>query len=96
LHTQPVCKKQFYRGEKSVFMLTTVTTVTTMVALGASAVISVAAVIALLAFLTTRELAHASESSFSIRIAKFASAGILPLLMAFLVIVVVTIAGALW
>ncbi|MFC2014420.1 hypothetical protein ACFLUP_00315 [Chloroflexota bacterium] len=72
-------------------MITTVTTVTTVAALGISAVMSVAAVITLIVFLTTRELAAASNYTLPSRIARFASVGILPLVIAFAVIVLVKI-----
>ncbi len=71
--------------------VTTVTTVTTIVALGLTGVISIAAVVLLMLFLTTKELAGAGSSGFSLRIAKFASVGILPLVMAFAVIVAMKI-----
>ncbi len=75
--------------------ITTVTTVTTIAALGLTTFIGAAAVLTLLAFLTTRELASASHSRFSLRIAKFASIGILPLVMTFAAIVAVKIAEIL-
>lgn len=78
-------------------MITTVTvsTVTTMVAMGLTAVVTIAAVVSLLCFLVTRELASAHGSSTSLRVAKFLSVGILPLAMAFAVIVAVRIAEVL-
>lgn len=72
-------------------MVTTVTTVTTLVALGISAVIGVIAVITLIAFLVTREMANTSNSGLSLRLARFASIGILPLIMAFATIIIVKI-----
>ncbi len=75
--------------------VTTVTMVTTIAALGITAAISAAAVATLIAFLTTRELASTSNSRFPLRIAKFASVGILPLVIAFAVIVTVKIADML-
>ena len=75
--------------------VTTVTTVTTIAALGLTGVISIAAIILLMLFLTTKELAGASNRGFSMRIAKFASVGILPLVMAFAVIVVMKIVEVL-
>jgi len=75
--------------------VTTVTTVTTMAVLGLTAAISVATIITLMVFLATRELASAGNSRFSLRIAKFASVGILPLVMAFAIIVAVKIAEVL-
>ena len=73
---------------------TTVTTVTTVAALGLTAAIGIAAVVSLIAFLTTKELADARSSSTSFRIAKFASVGIVPLVVAFAVMVAVEIAKA--
>ena len=75
--------------------VTTVTTVTTIAALGITAAISIAAVTTLIAFLTTRELASTGDSPFPLRIAKFASVGILPLIIAFVAIVTIKIAEVL-
>ena len=75
--------------------VTTVTTVTTIAALGLTGVVSVAAVALLILFLTTKELAGAGNSGFSLRIAKFVSVGILPLVMAFVVIVFMRIVEVL-
>ena len=75
--------------------VTTVTTVTTIATLGITTAISIATVTTLIAFLTTRELASTGNSRFTLRIAKFASAGILPLIIAFAVIVTVKIAEML-
>ena len=85
--------KEISESKKSVFMITTstITTVTTIAALGISAVISMAAVIALTAFLATKELAHAGNSQIALRIARFASVGILPLIMSFIVLVVIKV-----
>ena len=69
-------------------MITTIT-VTTVVGLGA--IISMAAVASLMIFLASRELANAGLSHFSSRIARFASVGIVPLVMAFAAIVAVKI-----
>ena len=71
--------------------VTTVTTVTTIAALGLTGVISIAAVVLLMLFLTTRELAGATHRGSSLRIARFVSVGILPLVMAFAVIVAIKI-----
>ena len=81
-------------------MITTVTTammltVTTITALGLTAAISIAAIVSLIALLTTRELANAGGSGTSLRIAKFVSVGIVPLVIAFAVIVVLKVAEAL-
>ena len=70
---------------------TTITTVTTIAAMGLTAVVSLAAVVGLIFFLTIKELATAGESPTSLRIARFFSVGILPLVMAFAVIAAVAI-----
>ena len=75
--------------------VTTVTTVTTIAALGFTAAISIAAVVLLVLFLTTKELAAANRSGFSLRVAKFVSVGIIPLAIAFVVIVAMKIAEML-
>ena len=75
--------------------VSTVTTVTIIAALGLTVAISLAAIVALMVFLATRELATAGYSRFSLRIARFASVAILPLVMAFAVIVAVRIAEIL-
>jgi len=75
--------------------VTTVTTVTTIAALGITGVVSIAAVVLLMLFLTTKELAGASSSGFSLRMAKFVSVGILPLVMVFAVIVFMKIVEVL-
>ena len=62
---------------------------------GLTAATSVGAVVLLILFLTTKELAGASSSGFSLRIAKFVSVGILPLVMAFAVIVAMKIVEVL-
>jgi len=72
--------------------VTTVTTVTTIAAMGLTGVLSIAAVVTLAVFLATRELAAASGSTTSLRIARFAGVSILPLVIAFAVTVAVTIA----
>ena len=73
----------------------TITTVTTVAAMGLTAAVSVAAIVGLILFLVTRELASASGSNASSRIARFFNVGILPLMMAFTVIVAVKIAGVI-
>ncbi len=70
-------------------------TVTATSALGFGAIISMAAVVTLIVFLATRELASAGRSRFSLRIARFASVGILPLAIAFAVMVAIQIAQVL-
>ena len=78
-------------------MVTTITTstVTTIAAMGLTATISIAAVVALIGFLTTKELVSASLSRSSQLMARFFSVGILPMVMAFAVIVAVKIAEIL-
>jgi hypothetical protein len=73
----------------------TVTTVTTIAAMGLTATISIAAVVALIGFLTTKELVSASLSPSSQLIARFFNVGILPMVMAFAIIVAVKIAEVL-
>ncbi|MDD5038463.1 MAG: hypothetical protein PHN78_04015 [Dehalococcoidales bacterium] len=73
--------------------VTTVTTITTIAALGLTTAISAAMAVSLIIFLASRELAVASQSSLSLRIARFVSVGILPMVMAFIVIVAVKIVG---
>ena len=75
--------------------ITTVTTVITIAALGLTAAMSIAAVVILIAFLTTKELAGSGGNSSSLRVGRFLSVGIIPLLMAFAVVVVVKIAEVL-
>lgn len=72
--------------------ITTVTTVTTVAVLGIGTAVSIAAAIALVLFLAARELAGTSNSGVAVRIAKLATIGILPLLMAFAVMVAVKFA----
>lgn len=79
-------------------MITTVTTITTVTAiavLGLTTTISIAAVITLIGFLTTRELVSTSNSRFLLHIAKFATVVILPLVIAFAVVIAVRIAELL-
>jgi len=70
----------------------TITTVSTIAAMGLAATVSV---VALIAFLTTKELASASLSSSSQRTARFFNVGILPMVMAFVVIVAVKVVEVL-
>lgn len=70
---------------------TTVITVTTVAAMGLTAVVSIVAVVCLILFLVVKELASADGSPISLRIVQFLSVGILPLVMAFAIIVAVTV-----
>jgi len=79
----------------STVTVTTITTITTIAALGLTATISIAAMITLIAFLTTKELASSGGNSSSMRVGKYLSVGIIPLLMAFAVVVGVKIAEVL-
>ena len=67
----------------------TVTTVTTMLNFGV--ILGLVAVIALVAFLCAKELATASRSSSHRSFAKFLDVGIIPLAIAFAMIVVTEI-----
>ena len=70
----------------------TITTVTTVTAMGLTAAISIAAVASLIFFLAIKELANARGSGISSRIARSFNLGILPLMMAFAIIIVIKIA----
>jgi len=70
---------------------TTVTTVTTIAAMGLTAAISMAAAVILVLFLSTKELAGAGSSGFSLRVSRFFSIGIAPLIIVFAVTMVVKI-----
>lgn len=74
-------------------MITTVTIVTTITAMNLTATLSIAAVVILIGLLITKELASTSDSAP--RIARFVDVGIIPLIMAFFVIVGVKIAELL-
>ena len=75
-------------------MIITVITVTAA-SMGFTAAISMATVVILIAFLASKELARASHSGAFLRVAKFANVALLPLVMAFAVIVAVNIASIL-
>ncbi|MCJ7769147.1 MAG: hypothetical protein MUO92_01535 [Dehalococcoidales bacterium] len=70
---------------------TTVTTVTAIAAMGLTATLSLAATILLIFFLSTRELAAAKGSGTTLRISRFLSIGIVPLLLTFAVIIIIQI-----
>ncbi len=74
---------------------TTVTTVTAIAAMGLTAALGVAATVLLIFFLSTKELAAARGSGTSLRISRFISIGIAPLLMIFAVLTVIQIAQML-
>ena len=70
----------------------TVTTVTTIAAMGLTGVVTIAAVVCLIVFLTIRELAGAGGPNASLRrVARFFGIGVLPLVIAFGIIVAVKI-----
>ncbi len=75
--------------------VTTVTTVTTIAAMGLTAAIGIAATAFLILFLATKELAGATNSSFMLRLSRALNVTILPLMIAFAVIVVTKIAEVL-
>ena len=75
--------------------VTTVTTVTTIAAMGLTSAIGIAGAVALVLFLATKEVAGARGSGFSLRLTKSLNVGILPLVMAFAVIVALTITEVL-
>jgi len=74
---------------------TTVTTVTAMAGMGLTAALGVAATVLLIFFLSTKELAAARGSGTSLRISRFISIGIAPLLIIFAVLTVIQIAQVL-
>ncbi len=74
---------------------TTVTTVTTITAMGLTAGMGIVAVVGLILLLTTKELVASSGSGTFLRISRFVNVGILPLVLAFTVIVAVKIAEVL-
>ncbi len=79
----------------STVTISTITTISTIAALGLTATVSIAAAVALIVFLSSRELASASGSSTSMRVGRYLSVGIIPLLMAFAAFVGVKIAELL-
>ena len=70
---------------------TTVTTVAAIAAMGLTATLSLVATILLIFFLSTRELAAAKGSGTTLRISRFLSIGIVPLLITFAVITIIQI-----
>ena len=71
--------------------VTTVTSITSVAAMGFTSVVSVAAVVVLILLLGTKELTGASGSLFCRLSSRFLNVGIIPLVMAFTVIVVARI-----
>ncbi len=77
-------------------MITTIvtSTVTSVTAISGFGMIpGLVAAIALVAFLCVKELATANENSSHQSLAKFLDVGIVPLILAFTMIVIVTIVG---
>ncbi|MBI4186041.1 MAG: hypothetical protein HY530_00855 [Chloroflexi bacterium] len=66
---------------------TTITTITSIAGGGITAALGIAVVVMLIFLLTTKEVAVYSGSGSSLRVAKFCSVGIIPMLLAFAVIV---------
>ena len=75
----------------STVTISTISTVTTVAAMGLTAAITVAAIISLIAFLISRELTRAHGSVACLSIARFLCIGIIPLTMAFTVIVTIKV-----
>ena len=72
-----------------------VTTVTTVAASGLSIGLGIAAVSVLIAFLVTKELAGATHSTSLQLTSRFLSVGVIPMVMAFAVIVALKIVEVL-
>jgi len=60
--------------------------------MGLSAAIGIAATVMLILFLTTRELAGTSNSGFLVRLTRYLNVSVVPLMMAFAVVVAATVA----
>ena len=73
----------------------TVTTMTAIAALGLTAAMSIATIVTLISFLSVKELAGASRSITLRLTARFLNVGIIPIIMAFAVIIVVKVAEIL-
>lgn len=70
---------------------TTVTTITAIAAMGLTATLSIAATVLLIFFLSTKELMATRGSGAALRVSRFLSIGIVPLLMSFAVIIVIQV-----
>jgi len=68
-----------------------ITTVTKITALGLEATTSVALVVILIVFLVSRELGGVGSHNVHLRISRFVTVGILPLVLVFVVILVMKI-----
>jgi hypothetical protein len=79
----------------STVTISTITTISTIAALGLTATVSIVAAVALIVFLSGRELASARGGSTSMRVGRYLSVGIIPLLMAFAAFVGVKIVEVL-
>lgn len=72
---------------------TTTTTVTAIAAMGLTVAFGAAATMLLILFLSAKELGTANGRDTAVRLAKFTTIGIVPLLLVFTVIAVFQIAG---
>ena len=68
--------------------ISTVTTVTTMAAVGLTAAVSAIVIVGLIIFLATKELTSASDSGAALKVARYFGIAIVPMLMAFAVIMI--------
>jgi hypothetical protein len=73
----------------------TVTTITELAAMDLTAVIGAVAVVALVAFLSVKELSAARTSPGAQLTTRFLNVGIVPMAMAFAVMVVIKVVGVL-
>jgi hypothetical protein len=88
----PDCAPQ--RREVMISTVTT-TTVTTIMTLATAGSLAVAGIVLLLLFLVQKELASASEGRFPVALGRVLNVAVVPLLLAFLFIVVVEVAQVL-
>ncbi|MFC1866169.1 hypothetical protein ACFLYB_05615 [Chloroflexota bacterium] len=70
---------------------TTVTTVTAIAAMGLTATLSIAATILLIFMLSTKELMSAKGTGSALRVSRYLTIGIVPLLMTFAVVTIIQI-----
>lgn len=75
----------------STVTVTTVSTITTIAGLGMAAALSIAAIVTLISLLMTKEFVSVRADGSWQRIGKFLNVGIVPLLMAFTVVVILAI-----
>lgn len=72
-------------------MITTVTTVTTVAAMGLTSAMSIAAIVVLILLLITKEVTGASQSHICQLVTKLLNVSIVPLVMAFAIVLAVRI-----